>query len=149
MRLPNGDDEWAGDIGDEKACAHPRSQNSGAPNIIASNRMEFMPAPHLRMAIPPSLMVLRRPSEESTTDVDDEEEQQQLLEVEHGARSAHSSLLLLSAWQAGGESLATNEGPTTHRRLLIFGAVQLRFAAVVLFGWQVCVCVVVRISPQF
>ena len=60
-------------------------------------------------------------------------------------------MLLLSAWKEGTDSLATSEGPTAHRRLLILGADQLRLTVVV----SCCAahafmrCGLGRISPRF
>ena len=71
MRLPTDNDG-----GDEKACAHLRSQNNGVPNIIANNTLAVMRVPRLCITAPPSL-VHRRPREEGTSALDDEEGQLQ------------------------------------------------------------------------
>ena len=115
MRLPTDNDG-----GDEKACAQLRSQNDGAPSSIASKKPVVTRALRMCITVPPSL-VLRRPREEGTTHLDDEEGQLQLRVKHDELLDSFLILLLLSARKEGSDSLATSEGPTTQRCLLIFG----------------------------
>ena len=127
MRLPKEGGEWADADGDEKAFAHPKPRRAGEHNIIANNTLALISVLRLCIRVPPSLALSRPAGKEGTTD----EAWQQHLRVKHDERSAHSSLLLLllAAWKEGAGPFATSEGPTTHRRLLIFDSTSLLTAS--------------------